>query len=146
MSRFRSHCPVNFALEFIGDKWSLLILRDLIFRGKKTYNQFLSSEEGFATNILSTRLLELEEKGILLKSKDPEDARKSLYQLTEMGLDLIPIIFEMILWSARYDPKSEARRISGLVEMIQKNNRKISQKVIQEIRQGKCMLPKYLDK
>ncbi len=144
-SKLRSHCPVNFVLEAVGDKWSLLILRDIIFRGKKAYGDFLKSEEGFATNILASRLQLLEEEGILEKMADPMDARKSIYKLTEKGLDLIPMIFEMISWSAKHDPKSEAKRITKLVESIRKDNRKISNKIIEKIRKGEAMFPEYLD-
>jgi len=142
----RSHCPVNYALEAVGDQWSLLVLRDIIFRGKRTYNQFLSSEEGFATNILAARLDALKRIGILTKNTDPDDGRKSVFTLTQKGLDLVPMIFEMMLWSAKYDPKSEAQRITGLIDKIQSNNRKISEKVIEDIRQGRPLLPDYLDK
>jgi DNA-binding HxlR family transcriptional regulator len=141
----RSHCPINFGLETFGDKWSLLILRDIIFRGKKTYGDFLKSEEGFSTNILATRLEHLEEEGLLKKKTDPVDGRKSSYVLTEKGLDLIPLLFELMLWSAKYDSKSEARRIQKLVEMIRSDNRKISEKVINHIRQGHALFPQYLD-
>lgn len=144
-SRLRSHCPINFGLEAFGDKWSLLILRDIIFRGKRTYGEFLKSEEGFATNILAARLEHLEEEGILKKIPDSSDGRKSAFVLTEKGLDLIPIIFEMILWSSKYDSKSEARRITHLVELIRKDNRKISQKIMARIRRGEALFPEYLD-
>lgn len=143
--KLRSHCPVNFGLESFGDKWSLLILRDIIFRGKRAYGDFLKSEEGFATNILAARLTHLEEEGILEKKTDPDDARKSFFVLTEKGLDLIPLILEMVLWSAKYDKKSEANRIKKLVELIRKDNRKISQKIINKIRSGDSILPEYLD-
>ena len=141
----RSHCPVNFVLEVIGDKWSLLIIRDIIFRGKKSYGDFLKSEEGFATNILAARLLLLETEGILVKEVSTEDARKIFYVLTEKGLDLVPMIFEMILWSSKYDPKSEAKRITKFIEMVKKDNRKISQKIILKLRRGEAMFPEYLD-
>lgn len=143
--KLRSHCPVNFVLEVVGDKWSLLILRDIIFRGKKSYGDFLKSEEKFATNILASRLLLLENEGILEKLPNPEDARKDFYILTDKGLDLIPMIFEMILWSSKYDPKSEARRITKFVEMVRSDNRKISKKIINKIRKGEAMFPEYLD-
>lgn len=143
--KLRSHCPINFGLESFGDKWSLLIVRDIIFRGKKAYGEFLKSEEGFATNILASRLELLENEGILKKNPNPEDARKDFYVLTEKGLDLIPILFEMILWSAKYDSKSEAKRIKKLVELIRSDNRKISQKIINKIRQGEAIFPEYLD-
>lgn len=141
----RSHCPINFCLETFGDKWSLLILRDIIFRGKRTYGEFLKSEEGFATNILASRLQLLEEKKILRKGPHPEDARKELFYLTDKGLDLIPLLFEMILWSDKYDPKSETRRIQKLLEMIRSNNRKISSKVMAKISKGEALFPEYLD-
>lgn len=143
--KLRSHCPINFGLESFGDKWSLLILRDIIFRGKRAYGDFLKSEEGFATNILATRLATLENEGILEKRADPGDARKSFFVLTEKGLDLIPLLFEMILWSSKYDSKSEAHRIKKLVELIRKNNRRISKKIIERVRAGGAILPEYLD-
>ncbi len=141
----RSHCPINFGLETFGDKWSLLILRDIIFRGKRTYGEFLASEEGFATNILASRLAALEANGILGRRSFPADARKDSYLLTEKGLDLIPLLFEMILWSAKYDSRSEARKIKRLVGLIRNDNREISQKIIERVRGGKAMFPEYLD-
>ena len=141
----RSHCPINFGLESVGDRWSLLILRDIVFRGKRTYGEFLKSEEGIATNILASRLAMLVDDGILEKSVNAADARKDHYVLTEKGLDLIPLLFEMILWSAKYDPRSEARRITQLVEKIRANNRKISQRIIDKVRSGEALLPEYLD-
>lgn len=141
----RSHCPINFGLEAFGDKWSLLVLRDIVFRGKKTYGEFLRSEEGIATNILAARLVTLEEQGILAKKPNPDDARKDLYVLTQKGLDLVPLLFEMILWSAKYDSKSEARRIRNLVELIRSDNRRVSEKVIEKLRRGEALFPEYLD-
>ncbi len=141
----RSHCPINFGLESFGDKWSLLILRDILFRGKRSYKDFLTSEEGFASNILVARLKYLEDEDILEKRSDPEDARRSLYYLTEKGLDLIPMLFEMILWSSKYDPRSEARRINQLLDLIRRDNRKISQKIIARARAGQALFPEYLD-
>ena len=141
----RSHCPINFGLEAFGDRWSLLILRDIVFRGKKTYGEFLRSEEGIATNILAARLTTLEEQGILKKQPDPDDARKDLYRLTEKGLDLVPLLFEMILWSAKYDARSEAKRIRGLVELIRSDNRAVSERVMEKLRRGEALFPEYLD-
>jgi len=143
--KLRSHCPVNFALETFGDKWALLILRDIIFRGKKTYGEFLKSEEGFATNILAVRLAWLEREGILRKRPNPADARKDFYGLTEKGLDLIPVLFEMMQWSAKYDPKSEAQRITRLVNLIRTDNRRVSRTIIAMVRKGEAILPEYLD-
>src|ERR1700738_1277355 len=95
----RSDCPISFGLETFGDTWSLLIVRDIVYFGKKTYGEFLESEEGIATNILASRLVQLEEKGILVKRRHEMDRRKEVYSLTEKGLSLIPILLEMADWS-----------------------------------------------
>jgi DNA-binding HxlR family transcriptional regulator len=104
----RSDCPINFALETFGDPWSLLIIRDIVYFGKKTYGAFLTSEEGMATNILASRLARLEQQGILMKQPSSSDKRKEEYVLTEKGLDLIPVLVEMANWSAEYDPQTGA--------------------------------------
>jgi DNA-binding HxlR family transcriptional regulator len=99
--QFRSECPINFALEIFGDKWSLLIVRDMIFAGKSTYNDFLDSQEKIATNILASRLKMLEDMGIIQKERDPslKTKTKYVYRLTPGGIDLIPLIVEIMLWS-----------------------------------------------
>jgi DNA-binding HxlR family transcriptional regulator len=104
----KSHCPVNFALETFGDSWSLLIVRDIVFWGKRTYGEFLDSGEGIATNVLAARLAHLEQKGILAKGPHETDRRKEVYALTEKGLALIPILLEMSGWSAQHDPETTA--------------------------------------
>jgi DNA-binding HxlR family transcriptional regulator len=104
----RSDCPINFALEVFGDPWSLLLIRDIVYFGKKTYGEFLASEEGMATNILASRLAHLEQQGILTKKLSASDKRKEEYVLTEKGLDLIPVLVEMANWSAQYDPQTTA--------------------------------------
>lgn len=143
-NRLRSHCPVNYGLEAFGDRWALLILRDIVFRGKRTYGEFLKSEEGFATNILASRLGHLIDAGILQREGDETDGRKDIYSLTDKGLDLIPMLFEMVLWSAKYDSRSEAKRITGLVELIRKDNRKISRKVMEQVKRGEGIVAEYL--
>jgi DNA-binding HxlR family transcriptional regulator len=144
-NKLRSHCPVNYGLEAFGDRWALLILRDIVFRGKRTYGEFLKSEEGFATNILASRLDHLIEVGILQREMDETDRRKDIYSLTEKGLDLIPLLFEMVLWSAKYDSRSEAKRIMRLVELIRKDNRKISQKVMEQVKRGEAIVAEYFN-
>jgi DNA-binding HxlR family transcriptional regulator len=104
----RSDCPINFALETFGDPWSLLLIRDIVYFGKKTYGEFLASEEGMATNILASRLTRLEEQGILMKMPSGQDKRKEEYILTKKGLDLIPVLVEMANWSAEHDPQTAA--------------------------------------
>ncbi|WP_229750963.1 winged helix-turn-helix transcriptional regulator [Undibacterium terreum] len=107
-SENKSHCPVNFALENFGDAWSLLIVRDIVFWGKRTYGEFLDSSEGIATNVLAARLAHLEQRGMLSKGPHPADKRKDIYSLTEKGLALIPILLEMSGWSAQYDKETTA--------------------------------------
>ena len=99
----RSNCPISSALDTVGDKWSLLIVRDLLFTNKKTYSDFLKSEEGIATNILASRLTTLENAKIIKKYPNQKDGRKDFYKLTKKGSDLIPILIEFTLWSAKYD-------------------------------------------
>ena len=104
----RSDCPINFALEIFGDPWSLLLIRDIVYFGKKTYGEFLASEEGMATNILANRLAQLEQHGILVKKRSETDKRKEEYILTDKGLDLIPLLVDMANWSAEHDPQTAA--------------------------------------
>lgn len=143
--KLRSHCPVNFGLEYFGDRWALLILRDIIFRGKRSYGEFLKSEEGFSTNILASRLEGLTEAGILQREKDQTDGRKDIFSLTQKGLDLIPVLFEITLWSAKYDSQSEARRIPRLIDLIRDDNRKISAHVMERVKRGEPIVKDYLD-
>ena len=97
----RSGCPISIALEMLGDTWSLLVVRDLMFKGKQTYKDFLQGGEGIATNILADRLRKLEAVGIVEKRADPSDARRSIYRLSAKGIDLAPVMVELVLWSAR---------------------------------------------
>src|SRR5713226_719632 len=104
----RSDCPINFALELFGDPWLLLIIRDIVYFGKKTYGEFLASEEGMATNMLATRLAHLEHQGLLVKKLSEQDKRNEEYVLTEKGLDVIPVLVELANWSAEHDPHTAA--------------------------------------
>lgn len=98
----RSDCPISCALDIWGDKWSLLIVRDLIFFKERTYSDFLKSDEKIATNILAARLQMLEENGIISKSDHPESKAKVLYKLTPKGIDLLPLIIEINVWADKY--------------------------------------------
>jgi len=99
----RSNCPINFALETFGDKWTLLVIRDLMFKKKRHYSDFLTSDEKISTNILADRLQKLEAKGVISKFADPESASKYIYSLTEKGQALLPAMIELTAWSAQYD-------------------------------------------
>ena len=106
--KYRSHCPINFAQETFGDRWSLLIIRDLMFKGKKYYGEFLNSDEKISTNILADRLEKLEAEGLITKAIDNENNSKKIYALTQKGIDLLPMLLEMIAWSAKHDDETEA--------------------------------------
>jgi len=136
-SKLRSNCPVNFGLETFGDKWSLLIVRDIVFWGKKTYGDFLNSDEGIATNILASRLAHLEDNGIIRRERSPTDKRKDVYSLTANGMELIPLLVEIVAWSGK---RIEWQRITGTgtPEQIRQVKRfaaaKDKRKIIKEIR------------
>ena len=98
----RSDCPISSSLDVWGDKWSLLIIRDLVFGKECTYGDFLKSPEGIATNILATRLQGLEEHGLVEKLDHPDSKAKVLYRLTRKGIDLLPVIIEISLWADKY--------------------------------------------
>lgn len=102
----RSNCPISFSLDLIGDSWSLLIVRDIVFAGKRTFGEFLASDEGIARNILTNRLSRLEAQGLITKKPHPSDKRKDLYELTESGLDLIPVLLELSAWGAKHEPET----------------------------------------
>jgi len=106
----RSDCPISYALDLFGDKWTLLIIRDMLFKQKRRYGQFAESEEKISTNILADRLARLEAEGLVTKETDPQNGRQIVYALTFKALDLAPMLIEMILWSAKYDPHSAADR------------------------------------
>ena len=113
----RSPCPVACSLDLLGDKWTLLVLRDLVFKNKRRFRDFLDSPEKIATNILTHRLRNLEQAGIVTRRTDPESARQVLYELTPKGLDLIPVLVDLVLWGARYDPETGAPQ--QIIERIQ---------------------------
>ena len=99
----RSECPLNASVEMLGDRWSLLILRDMMLRGFRTYKEFMECYEGIATNILADRLRKLVAYGIITAEPDPSDGRKLIYSLTAKGIDLAPVLTEMVLWAAAHE-------------------------------------------
>jgi len=142
----RSDCPVNFAVEALGDKWSLVILRDMIFWGKKSYGELLKSDEHIATNILADRLAYLEREGLISKSPDPADKRKEIYRVTEKGIALVPTFIEMIAWSAK-DQIWQSMTHSGTPAQVKfvtrcvttKNKTRLIREVQEAVRRGGCV-------
>jgi DNA-binding HxlR family transcriptional regulator len=127
----RSHCPINYALEILGDSWSLLIIRDMMFKGKKYYGEFSSSDEGISTNILATRLAKLESCGLISKSDDENKRTRIIYNLTPQGKDLLPMLLEMIMWSAKYDENTEAPK--GFIKKIQNNRSALIDEILSQL-------------
>ena len=99
---FRCNCPFTSALDVLGDKWMLVIVKQMLVEGKDTFKDFTESDEAIATNVLSTKLKLLEEMGIILKTKRPDNKKVNLYLLTEKGLSLTPLLVELASWSDRH--------------------------------------------
>jgi DNA-binding HxlR family transcriptional regulator len=123
----RSGCPISCSLDLLGDRWSLLIVRDMVFVKKRFFKEFLSSDEGIATNILTDRLGRLEATGIITKRPDPANRRRVIYTLTEKGIALIPLLVELVCWGAIYDEAPDANR--DAVRRIQQDKRRFIQKL-----------------
>ncbi len=102
------NCPIDFALGIFGDRWTLLVIRDLLFHGKRRFGELIASQEGIASNILSARLKKLDRQGLISRKMDTSDRRQAIYELTEKGLGLVPVLIEVIQWSGKYDPDSAA--------------------------------------
>ena len=126
-NELRSDCPINYALEYLGDKWTLLVIRDLVFEGKKFYKEFLASQESIATNILSDRLKRLENIGIIESKVYEKQRTQKMYSLTEKGKDLIPILVEIILWSSKH--KNGLNVSPRFLERLEKNKTEVIQAV-----------------
>lgn len=113
----RSSCPLNASVEMLGDRWSLLIIRDMMLLGYRSFKEFLNSYEGIASNILTVRLRRLEEYGIITSARDPADGRKLIYSLTPKGLGLAPVLTEMVLWAAEFEDTGN----QALVRLMRKD-------------------------
>ena len=104
----RSDCPISYALDFVGDKWTLIVLRDLIMVRKRYFRELLASDEKIASNILASRLKLLEAAGMVTRRHDPGHGRQVIYQPTDKAMDLLPAILELVRWAGTYDPKTAA--------------------------------------
>jgi DNA-binding HxlR family transcriptional regulator len=124
-SKRRSECPLNASVEMLGDRWSLLIIRDMMLRGWQTFKEFLEGYEGIATNILADRLRKLVAYGILTTEPDPSDGRRLIYSLTAKGIDLAPVLTEMVLWAAAHENTGN----QALVRQMRKDKEKFMAEV-----------------
>jgi DNA-binding HxlR family transcriptional regulator len=102
-SKPRSECPVSVSLDVLGDRWSLLIIRDMMVRGYRTFREFQRAGEGIATNILSDRLHKLEASGVLIAEPAEGDGRSAYYRLTPKGIALAPVLLELLIWAAHHE-------------------------------------------
>ena len=127
----RSGCPVSCSLDLLGDKWSLLIVRDMVFVHKRYFREFLSSDEGIASNILTDRLNRLEATGIVNKRPDPDNGRQVIYTLTDKGIALVPLLVELVCWGALYDDAPDAD--AAVVRSISKDKKRFVDKLTRAI-------------
>jgi DNA-binding HxlR family transcriptional regulator len=141
-SEHRSGCPVSISLEVFGDRWSLLIIRDVMVRGYRTFKEFQQSGEGIATNILSDRLRKLEAARIITAEAEDEDRRRFCYRLTEKGIDLAPVLLELLIWGARHEQTGAP---CELIEGMAKNREAVLAEVRRRWRERdpEPFLPKF---
>src|SRR6187402_3740946 len=132
----RSYCPINLSLEIFGDTWTLLVLRDMMFGGKRHFREFLESDEHISSNILADRLARLVDNGVLTKSDDPTHKQKAVYSLTEKGIALLPIIVQIGAWGSRYVPAAKKldRRSRAFIRHLQRGGPPVWERAMAELR------------
>src|SRR5579862_8769945 len=135
----RSECVINRTVEMFGDKWSLLVIRDIIFVNRRHFRELLTkSLEGIASNILADRLQRLIEQGIIVKSDDASHKQKVIYSLTEKGIGLLPLLMEMVVWGHKYLPDS---RLRGLARVLEEGGPKLWAEFMAELRETHLRAP-----
>jgi DNA-binding HxlR family transcriptional regulator len=132
----RSYCPINLSLEIFGDRWTLLILRDMMFGGKRHFREMLLSDERISSNVLADRLKMLTEHRILTKKDDPTHKQKAVYSLTEKGIALLPIIVQIGAWGSRYVPSSKKLdgRSKELIRELQEGGSPVWNRLMSDLR------------
>lgn len=128
----KSRCPINLSLEIFGDRWTLLIIRDLVFAGKRHFRELLQSEEGIASNVLADRLAKLVACGILTKSGDPTHSQKAIYGLTPMGIDLLPVLAQIGIWGKNH--LAVTRESAATAAALEKGGPRLVEKMMAELR------------
>ena len=128
-----SGCPVRFGMSQFGDKWSFLIIRDLMFKGRRYYHEFMEAGEGISTNILARRLVDLERNGIIHKRTDLIKKSKFVYSLTEKGLELMPMMLAMIDWAEKYDADTEVPE--GFIKHLRKDPEALRLDLLKDLQQ-----------
>lgn len=130
----RSTCPINLGLEVFGDPWTLLVMRDCLYLGKRRFGEFLASGEKIATNILADRLERLVRAGVLSKDAHEPGREGAAYNPTEKGIGLIPVLMEILLWSEAHDPRAEGP--PGFAQSIQADRETLIRSIQERIRAG----------
>lgn len=138
----RSHCPINLALEVFGDSWTLLIIRDLMFAGKRHFQELKGSDERISSNILADRLSRLVEQGIVTKTDDSSHKQKAIYSLTEMGIAMLPIMAQIGSWSRRYRPVTDES--SAHAALLEQGGPELWEELMTELHETHLHKP-YLD-
>ena len=132
----RSYCPINLSLEVFGDRWTLLVLRDMMFGGKRHFREFLQSEEGIASNILAARLALLVEQGIVTRADDATHKQKAVYSLTEKGIELFPVVVQIGAWGSRHVPAAKKldRESRAMIRNVQEGGPPLWTRAMAELR------------
>lgn len=133
LSEHRSGCPINLTVEILGDKWSLLILRDMMFGNRRHFRELLTnSQEGIASNILADRLKKLVEQGMLTRANDPTHKQKAIYSLTEQAIELLPVFAQIGAWGSKWLPVSEELSIRAI--LLDQGGPKMWEQFMRELR------------
>src|ERR1700680_5276077 len=137
----RSGCPINLTLEVVGDKWSLLVIRDMMFGNRRHFRELLTkSEEGISSNILADRLKTLLDQGIITRDDDPSHKQKSIYSLTEQGIELLPVLAQMATWGRKYLAVSE--ELSIRAQLLEEGGPRLWDEFMSELRETHLGVPK----
>jgi DNA-binding HxlR family transcriptional regulator len=137
----RSGCPINLTLEVVGDKWSLIVVRDMIFGNRRHFRELLSkSEEGIASNVLADRLKRLTEQGIVSRADDPTHKQKALYSLTEKGIELLPVLAQMSAWGLKHLPVTED--LGTRAQLLKEGGPKLWAEFMDELRETHLGVPR----
>jgi DNA-binding HxlR family transcriptional regulator len=138
--RHRSGCPINLTLEVVGDKWSLIVIRDMMFGNRRHFRELLtSSEEGIASNVLADRLKRLTGQGIVSKADDPSHKQKAVYSLTEKGIELLPVLAQMSAWGLDHLPVTEELAIRA--RLLKEGGPKLWAAFMEELRETHLGVP-----
>ncbi|MGP4025315.1 winged helix-turn-helix transcriptional regulator [Actinomadura sp. 3N407] len=130
----RSECPVNLAVELLGDRWSLLVLRDVMFAGKRHYRELLASDEGISTKVLAERLRSLTDAGLLTRSDDPTHKQKAIYSLTERSIALVPVLVQLGIWGHRQLGADDG--LSRHAETLDRGGRPLCEAFMDDLREA----------